>query len=133
MNSLPLDTIHGHAEGKFQAQQAEIESTGIVKKPEWGYQDFVIRTLLRYSTLLLVKLWKRYLISALLDGSIGTSSHSSTSLAVLHVEHRPLPLEPQIPRQKIHHTAHPEWNYIDAQMMLAAETNVFLDTPMFGD
>jgi peptide-N4-(N-acetyl-beta-glucosaminyl)asparagine amidase len=46
LTAIPLDRLYAEADDEHQIHQAQSASVG--KKPQWGYQDFVIQSLLKW-------------------------------------------------------------------------------------
>ena len=89
LSVIPLDRIYGEAEDESQLLQAQANSIGDNVKAEWGYQDCVIRALLRFVVCLVPPLPRQCIDQRNLDGLNGHFSLSSTILHALSAPHQP--------------------------------------------
>jgi hypothetical protein len=132
LSVIPLDRLYSEADEESQIFQAQARS--LKKRPEWGYQDCVIRALLR-----LVghhSLSFEHVELTQLCALGGLNDHFSNGLTTLRVHDAACPQSLRIgplPRQTRQPAEPLESNYTNAHSRPAAHTNGFLDTQMSGN
>lgn len=128
LTHVPIDRIYQEAEEEHNIMKGMAASMNDGKKEEWGYQDCVIRSLLRYVS-------RHKSMRGANIQTDGSNENSSSSSVIQHV-HYVVEQQHHKVRYRQHktstHMVPQESNSIDVRRLIAVHMNDSPDTPMYG-